>query len=201
MPHLDHPSLAYYAPPGFDSFITVMVAIDPMTPENGCLRVVRGRWNADNAVACIEPQGDPEVGGRAGAITEEALKDLVFEDIICDPGDVLFFNGYVPHRSGPNLTSAMRRAIFLTYNPAAHGEYRATYYANLERIRNEWKERLCAQVESDYQRDLAALATVPSLFDPSRFRGVPVPRSSAAEEADPSSSSEEERDLGEIALF
>ncbi len=31
MPHLDHPSLAFYAPAHFDSFITVMLAIDDMT--------------------------------------------------------------------------------------------------------------------------------------------------------------------------
>ena len=68
MPHLDHPSLAFYSPKNMNSFMTVMVAIDDMTEQNGCLRVCKGEWNEKNAVKCIEPEGDPEVGGRAGAI-------------------------------------------------------------------------------------------------------------------------------------
>lgn len=102
MPHLDHPSLMYYALPHFDSFITVMLAIDDMTEgalimrarvfrrcahrwaddvrrkkENGCLRVCKGAWSAANAVACMAPEGDPEVGGRAGAIATEARAHAV----------------------------------------------------------------------------------------------------------------------------
>ena len=50
MPHLDHPSLQFYAPDNFDAFITVMVAIDPMTLANGCLRLVPGPWNK---VGCL----------------------------------------------------------------------------------------------------------------------------------------------------
>jgi hypothetical protein len=95
MPHLDHPSLAFYLPKHCDSFITAMVAIDEMTAANGCLRVARGVWSAENAVECIPPDGDPEVGGRAGAIAEAALKGLVFDDVPCQPGDVLLFNGWV----------------------------------------------------------------------------------------------------------
>ncbi len=172
LPHLDHPSLAFYLPPQFDRFITVMVAIDDMTPANGCLRVCRGQWNAENAVACVPPEGDPEVGGRAGAISELTLSDLVFEDVPCRAGDVFCFNGYVPHRSGANATPACRRAVFFTYNPASQGDFRAQYYQNLADIRNRWKVKLCAQMQSDYGNDLQALASIPSAFDRSRYAAV-----------------------------
>ncbi len=95
MPHLDHPSLAFYLPPQCTSFITAMVAIDDMTSPNGCLRVHRAVWDQSNAVDCVPPEGDPEVGGRAGAITEQALERLQFEDIECKAGDVFVFNGWV----------------------------------------------------------------------------------------------------------
>jgi hypothetical protein len=112
VPHLDHPSLQFYAPPNYNAFITVlflsfsfaffeslfvqvMVAIDAMTLANGCLRLAPGPWTRDNAVVCVEPEGDPEVGGRAGGIQEKELENLQFEAVECLPGDVLFFNGYV----------------------------------------------------------------------------------------------------------
>jgi hypothetical protein len=154
MPHLDHPSLAFYLPPQCDSFITAMVAIDDMTVENGCLRVVRGVWNSSNRLTCVPPEGDPEVGGRAGAITEKALEGLQFEDIVCKAGDVLLFNGWVPHRSGPNKTNHCRRAVFFTYNPASHGDHRAAYYKSLTDIRNGWKEKLASNCSKDYENDL-----------------------------------------------
>lgn len=162
MPHLDHPSLAFYAPSGFDSFITVMVAIDDMTKENGCLRVCKGRWHKDNAVACVAPEGDPEVGGRAGGIVADVVPTLEWTDIECRAGDCFFFNGYIPHRSGPNATNQPRRAVFFTYNPARHGDFRTQYYQNLSDIRQRWKDHLVSQMEKDYASDLAALASIPT---------------------------------------
>eukprot|EP00211_Chloroparvula_japonica_P017691 CAMPEP_0119148878 /NCGR_PEP_ID=MMETSP1310-20130426/42526_1 /TAXON_ID=464262 /ORGANISM="Genus nov. species nov., Strain RCC2339" /LENGTH=266 /DNA_ID=CAMNT_0007140943 /DNA_START=219 /DNA_END=1015 /DNA_ORIENTATION=- len=157
-PHLDHPSLAFYAPETYDRFITVMVAIDDMTSANGCLRLVKGKWDAQNCVECIPPNGDPEVGGRAGGIAESALETLAFEDVEAKAGDVLFFHGYVPHRSGSNCTLGYRRALFITFNPASQGSYREQYYANLQRIRDEWLVKLQQEMEDDYQNDLLALA-------------------------------------------
>lgn len=162
LPHLDHPSLGFYAPPSFDSFMTVMVAIDDMTKENGCLRVCKGKWHKDNAVACVPPEGDPEVGGRAGGIVPEVVPTLEWSDIECRAGDVFFFNGYIPHRSGANSTNHPRRAVFFTYNPLRHGEFRTQYYKNLADIRQRWKDMLVSQMEKDYTSDLAAMATVPT---------------------------------------
>jgi hypothetical protein len=180
VPHLDHPSLAFYLPPRFDRFITVMVAIDDMTRANGCLRVCRGAWTAESAVACVPPEGDPEVGGRAGGIAESALVGLVFEDIECRAGDALCFGGWVPHRSGPNGTAACRRAVFFTYNPAAQGDVRMQYYQSLTDIRNRWKSKLAAEIANDYTNDLRALASVPMTFDRSRYAPLPAAASSAS---------------------
>jgi len=162
MPHLDHPSLAFYLPAHIDHFITAMVAIDDMTIANGCLRVHRGQWSTTNAVDCIPPEGDPEVGGRAGCISEAGLASLNFDDVLCKAGDVLFFSGYVPHRSSANGTSQCRRAVFFTYNPGTHGSYRTQYYQKLNDIRNQWMEKLRAEMMSDYNNDLKAMSTIPS---------------------------------------
>ena len=47
-----------------------------------------------------------------------------------EPGDVLLFDSYVPHASKPNFTDAARRILYLTYNRASDGDYRAQYYAD-----------------------------------------------------------------------
>jgi len=52
-----------------------------------------------------------------GIVTPEAEAQMSFIPVPCTAGDVLFFNGYIPHRSNPNLSSCNRRAVFLTYNP------------------------------------------------------------------------------------
>jgi ectoine hydroxylase-related dioxygenase (phytanoyl-CoA dioxygenase family) len=47
-----------------------------------------------------------------------------------EPGDVVFFDSYVPHASKPNLTDRARRALYLTYNRASDGDHRARYFAD-----------------------------------------------------------------------
>ena len=46
------------------------------------------------------------------------------------PGDVVFFDSFAPHASAPNLTSAKRRVLYVTYNRASEGDHRAQYYAD-----------------------------------------------------------------------
>jgi ectoine hydroxylase-related dioxygenase (phytanoyl-CoA dioxygenase family) len=44
------------------------------------------------------------------------------------PGDVVFFDSYTPHASGPNLTSERRRVLYITYNRLSAGDHRVRYY-------------------------------------------------------------------------
>jgi ectoine hydroxylase-related dioxygenase (phytanoyl-CoA dioxygenase family) len=50
--------------------------------------------------------------------------------IEADPGDVIFFDAYVPHGSPPNTSDKSRRNIFLTFNRQSDGDLRARYYAD-----------------------------------------------------------------------
>lgn len=199
MPHLDHPSLAFYAPPTVTSFVTVMVAIDAMSRQNGCLRLARGRWSASTAPPCIAPEGDPEVGGRAGALVDG--DSLEYWDCECEAGDVLMFHGHVPHRSGANGTNERRRAVFFTYNALKEGSWRTQYYAELAKKRDEWKKKLADEMYWDYDNDARAMATVPSgAFDVRKY--LAAPGASAVyrrEESDDEPSSETEQVVG--ALF
>jgi hypothetical protein len=47
-----------------------------------------------------------------------------------DPGDVIFFDSYVPHGSPANTSNRSRRNIFLTFNKQSDGDKREKYYAD-----------------------------------------------------------------------
>lgn len=103
--------------PQINLHITALVPVDPMTPENGCLEMTTFGERV------LLPYDDN--GCLAGPLATE----LAWRRVSMEPGDVLFFTSYVPHRSGPNRTSGARRALYLTYNRAADGDLRTRYYA------------------------------------------------------------------------
>jgi ectoine hydroxylase-related dioxygenase (phytanoyl-CoA dioxygenase family) len=167
-PHLDTPSLRVaLGDSGPQTFVTAMVAIDNMTSQNGCLRIAKGPWSEDNNCELVPPEqdGNPDAGGRAGAIPVDAAESFAFEDITCLGGDIVTFNGWAPHRSSANSSPFPRRAVFLTYHPASEGDFHNRYYERMDELRNEWRTRVGlsghCQLTADEQNELNALATVP----------------------------------------
>ena len=102
-------------------YITAMVSIDESTLENGCLEVVAG-WHDRGLVGDLwKPLGEAE------------LAEMDFVPYPTRPGDAMFFDSFAPHRSGPNLTDASRRVLYVTYNKAAEGDQRERYFADKRR--------------------------------------------------------------------
>jgi hypothetical protein len=162
-PHLDRPSLRVaLGAHGPATFLTVMIAIDDMKTENGCLKIVRGSWNERNACFTVAPEveGSPDAGGRAGAIPLDVADEMNFEDIVVPAGTVVVFNAWAPHRSSPNMSYFPRRAVFLTYNPSEEGDFHDQYYERMTKLRDEWRSR---NVTSDEKLELDSLATIPRI--------------------------------------
>mmetsp|Transcript_35653 Transcript_35653/g.65352 ORF Transcript_35653/g.65352 Transcript_35653/m.65352 type:complete len:487 (-) Transcript_35653:265-1725(-) len=113
--HQDTPAYLHI---GGDRHISAMVAIDKASLENGALEVASGEWGPDDV-----PLTDK------GVVTPEAEAKMNFQPIICEPGDVVLFDGWTPHRSARNSSSKARRALFLTYSMARSGDMRQEYYA------------------------------------------------------------------------
>jgi hypothetical protein len=114
-PHQDQQAgWSAYAP----IFITALVCIDRATKENGCLQMA----DAPRLAGLIGEEWRP--------LTAEQMAGLGLTDVPTEPGDVLFFDSYVPHASEPNLTQEARRILYLTYNLAADGDHRLRYYAD-----------------------------------------------------------------------
>lgn len=108
--------------PAFTTFnqkyhITMMVALDPSTIQNGCLEVARAYHKRG-----ILPQA-PD-----GTLAKEVIDSLHWEPVIMQPGDVLFFDSYIPHGSAANHSALPRRALYITYNRASEGDYREAYF-------------------------------------------------------------------------
>jgi hypothetical protein len=99
-------------------FITALVSIDPADERNGCLELAAGQHRRGLIGELWRPlQGDE-------------LEGLVFEPCPTEPGDAVFFDSFVPHRSAPNTSAEKRRVLYLTYNRLRDGDHRARYYAD-----------------------------------------------------------------------
>src|SRR5580698_7058834 len=114
-PHQDQQAgWSSYAP----LFVTALVSIDATSVENGCL----------------ELSGSPRESGLIGRewepLTAQAMAGLEMLTVPTRPGDVVFFDSYVPHSSRPNLTRDQRRVLYVTYNRASDGDHRVSYYAD-----------------------------------------------------------------------
>jgi 2-aminoethylphosphonate dioxygenase len=114
---------AHQDAPAFRSFgqsyhVTVLIGVDDATETNGCLEMGRGA-----------PSGRALPEAEDGTLAPAIIDSLAWEPLPTKRGDVLFFDSYVPHRSGPNLSSVPRRVLYLTYNRASEGDRRDEYYA------------------------------------------------------------------------
>lgn len=119
-PHQDAP--AY---PFIKKSISVMIAIDASTEENGCLQVCDAHHQE------ILPMDE------RGCIVEQWTSSHEWHSVEMNPGDVLIFDALTPHRSGSNNSSHDRRALFPTYNAQSEGDLRTAYYEEKMRIFNE----------------------------------------------------------------
>jgi 2-aminoethylphosphonate dioxygenase len=96
-------------------FLTAMVSIDDSTMENGCLEIAAGRHKE----GLLGEEWKPMEGDGVALVPVET-----------EPGDVIFFDSFVPHGSAPNKTAAPRRILYLTYSRADYGDQRGRYFAD-----------------------------------------------------------------------
>jgi hypothetical protein len=107
------------------SFTTVVIALDPSTTSNGCIEIYP-REHHSGYLSRLD--GD-----------FHDLPDSMFEgkekvSLQLHPGDAAVFGCYLPHRSGPNITTAFRRQLYLSFNPDQDGgDQRTAHYRDFHR--------------------------------------------------------------------
>jgi 2-aminoethylphosphonate dioxygenase len=103
-----------------DFFITMAIAVDENRLDNGALSFMSsGNYEKKLMTEEWQPltQDDPPYQPEDEYVLLEA-----------NPGDVIFFDAYVPHGSPANTGTRSRRNIFLTFNKESDGNKRETYY-------------------------------------------------------------------------
>lgn len=94
--------------------ISVWIALDDATPENGCLRLVPGSHHEVFAMAEVE-----DGHGFNRRVTDESLQGLPIETVPVRRGGAVFFHDLALHGSCPNLNGAERWSAIATYRDAS----------------------------------------------------------------------------------
>ena len=103
-----------------DFFITMGIAVDEHRKDNAALSFMcSGNYEKELMGEEWKPlsEDDPPYKPENEYMLLEA-----------DPGDVIFFDCYVPHGSPPNTSNRSRRILFLTFNKQSDGDWRMQYY-------------------------------------------------------------------------
>jgi hypothetical protein len=126
-----------------DHHISVLVPVDRATEPSGCLWFATGHHSS-----LLETDG-------RGRIVDGVVDQLDWQSVEVEPGDLVLFDSYAPHRSDSNLTDQPRRAFYLTYNAASKGDFRRRYYddklAEFEREGNSFgNETVRMSINDDF---------------------------------------------------
>ncbi len=108
----------------FPDLISVSIAIDPATRENGCLQVIKGSHKMGRINHVL-------AGDQAGADMErvnEALKRLEHIYVEMESGDALFFHPNLLHRSDRNLSDRSRWSMICCYNAKHNDPYKDSHH-------------------------------------------------------------------------
>ena len=117
----------------FPDMLSVFIAIDPATQENGCLQVIRGSarmGRLDHELVGGQLTAEPER-------VEHALERL--EVVSCEmaAGDALFLHCNTLHGSSKNTSKRSRNALLCCYNAAHNDPYKDHHmprYTPLEKL-------------------------------------------------------------------
>lgn len=109
-----------------DFFVTMAIVVDANRRDNAALSFLK---TGDYERALMGPEWEPL---KHDDPPWEPAAD--YELLEAAPGDVVFFDSYVPHGSPPNTSDRQRRNVYLTFNRRSAGDLRERYY------RDKWAQ-------------------------------------------------------------
>jgi hypothetical protein len=117
----------------FPLLCSAFIAVDPATRENGCLQVIRGSHTLGRIDHVL-------TGDQAGADIERVahiLERLELVHVEMAPGDTLFFDCNLLHRSDQNRSDKPRWSMICCYNAARNDPYKESHhprYTHLKKV-------------------------------------------------------------------
>lgn len=119
-----------------------LIAVDKATRKNGCLQVIQG----SHLMGRVEHGKSGDQTGADLEMVNAALERLPLEYIEANPGDALFFDCNLLHRSDQNTSPDPRWSLICCYNAARNNpfkESRHPRYSPLAKVSStaikEWK--------------------------------------------------------------
>ena len=109
--------------------LSIAIAVDENTTENGCMAVVKG----SHKLGRIEHGRKGEASGVDQARLEQALKYLERVEWHLEVGDAVYFHCNLLHASGPNRSQAPRTILHCSYNAADNSPFLAGQEAHAYR--------------------------------------------------------------------
>lgn len=101
-------------------YVSMCIAVDRNTVENAAMSFMT---SGNYQKRLMSPEWQPLCEDDPPYTPEDEYTLMEAE-----PGDVIFFDSYVPHGSPPNTSDKSRRNIFVTFNKRSDGDKRADYY-------------------------------------------------------------------------
>jgi len=101
----------------YPDMMSVMVALDPSTEANGCLKVLSGSHKFGRLDHVRDKSGQAKADPDRVAWAEQNLETVSCE---LQPGDGMFFHSNLLHSSGPNLSDRRRWLLIYCYNAATN---------------------------------------------------------------------------------
>ena len=96
---------------------TVWIALDHVTPENGCMRIIPGSHKERRLSTHVITEGD-HVNLRQTVAADE-MPDAVPVDVVLEPGMMSFHDVYTVHGSAPNNSGSRRAGLTIRYMPSS----------------------------------------------------------------------------------
>ncbi|KAL5328080.1 hypothetical protein ACEPPN_005788 [Leptodophora sp. 'Broadleaf-Isolate-01'] len=96
--------------------LAILIAADNATSLNGCLEVVEGSHKMAVPI------------GTDNCITPDWVASQNWIPVEMKAGEMMIFGSSLAHRSGPNVSSKDRRAVYATYNSKSEGDLHDAYY-------------------------------------------------------------------------
>jgi len=95
--------------------ISVWIALDPATPENGCLKMMPGSHRQVAVHDGVAGAGE----GFGHRLRPDAVDESKAVILPCAPGDVVLFHDLTLHASFPNVSGQDRWSVISTYRSAS----------------------------------------------------------------------------------
>lgn len=140
----------------FPDLLSVFIAVDPSSKENGCLQVIKGSHLMGRVDHVL-------TGDQAGANMErvdEALKKLDLVYCLMEPGDAVFFHSNLLHRSDQNKSKNSRWSLICCYNMAKNDPYKDSHhprYTKLDKVDDDMIKKVGIERFSSKGEDMTWL--------------------------------------------